>query len=216
MTRIPSLLIASHFGPTLIVVTTSFILSVSQYPATSAARIALAIFAGQLVVGWSNDLIDLPLDQAAGRESKPLVAGEITPSILQRYIVAALFAATFLSLLSPLGLKGTLVHLLGLLSATLYNIRLKSTVLSPLPYVISFGAMPWAVYLSQSETPPLWLYLGFALFSVAFHFLNVIKDLQWDLNQGVMGLPQRIGRNRSIGVALILIMLALLDVLLLR
>jgi 4-hydroxybenzoate polyprenyltransferase len=216
ISKIRSLLIASHFGPTVIVVTTSFILSVTQFPVANAARIALAIFAGQLVVGWSNDLIDLPLDQAAGRESKPLVAGKITATFLQRCIAAALIAATILSLLSPLGIKGTLVHLLGLLSATLYNIRLKSTVLSPIPYVISFGAMPWAVYLSKSETPPLWLYLGFALFAVAFHFLNVIKDLQWDLNQGVMGLPQRIGRNRSVGVALILIALAALDVLLLR
>jgi hypothetical protein len=83
ISKIRSLLIASHFGPTVIVVTTSFILSVSQFSAASAAKIALAIFAGQLVVGWSNDLIDLPLDKAAGRESKPLVAGRITASFLK-------------------------------------------------------------------------------------------------------------------------------------
>ena len=214
--KILGLLKAAHFGPTVIVVTTSFILALSQYSAAGSARIAVAIFAGQLVVGWSNDLIDLPRDRAAQRIKKPLVRGSITSVLLAKSIWVAATAALILSLLSPLGIRGTLIHFLGLLSATIYNLKLKSTVYSPLPYIISFGAMPWAIYISKGDTPPFWLYSGFALFALAFHFLNVIKDLKWDIDQGVLGLPQRIGRNKSAIVAIALVAAGVLDLLLLR
>lgn len=196
---------ASHFGPTVLVISISFFLSLSQYPASQSLQISLAILAGQCVVGWTNDLVDLPLDRAAGRSKKPLVAGKITTAQLKRAIFVALFFATLLSLLSPLGLVGTLVHALGLLSATFYNLKLKKTLLSVLPYVISFGSLPWAIYLSAGKHPPLWLVLGFIFISSAFHFLNVLKDLDTDIAQGVLGLPQRVGRAGSLGISLALI-----------
>jgi 4-hydroxybenzoate polyprenyltransferase len=82
---------------------------------------------------------------------------------------------------------------------------LKKTVLSVLPYVISFGGLPWAVYLSAGKNPPLWLYLGFILLSSAFHFLNVLKDLEMDISQGVLGLPQRVGKRASLVIAALLV-----------
>jgi 4-hydroxybenzoate polyprenyltransferase len=51
----------------------------------------------------------------------------------------------------------------------------------------------------------MWIFLGFILFSSAFHFLNVLKDLETDLSQNVMGLPQRLGRKASITIAGLLI-----------
>jgi 4-hydroxybenzoate polyprenyltransferase len=70
--------------------------------------------------------------------------------------------------------------------------------------MISFGAMPWAIYISEGKSPTLWLCLGFVIFASAFHFLNVVKDLEWDLKQGINGLPQRLGRNKSIAIAAVL------------
>lgn len=205
---------AAHFGPTLLVVTIAFLVALSQFSYSEALQIAVAIFAGQLVVGWSNDVIDLPLDRAAGRIKKPLVAGSVSIRFLQRSIPLALLAAITLSFLSPLDLQGTLIHLLGILSATAYNLKLKSTILSPIPYVISFGALPWAIYLAAGVNPPTWLFLSFILFSSAFHFLNVLKDLQVDIDQGVDGLPQILGRGKSIAIASSLGLLALLNLLL--
>ena len=201
---------AAHFGPTLIVTTITFVLALSQFSPIDALRVAIAIFAGQLVVGWSNDLIDAPLDIAAQRTKKPIVGKEINPDLLGKSIVFAIFAALLLSLISPLGLIGTLIHFLGLLSATLYNLKLKSTILSPVPYIVSFGALPWAIYLPTGNQPPLWLFIGFMLISVAFHFFNVLKDFQWDINQGVLGLPQRLGRNASLVISISLVISALL------
>ena len=200
---------AAHFGPTLIVTTTTFLLALSQYSIIEALRFAIAIFAGQLVVGWSNDLIDAPLDIAARRTKKPIVGKEIDINQLRKSIVFALFAALLLSLISPLGLTGTLIHFLGLLSATLYNLKLKSTILSPLPYIVSFGALPWAIYLPTGNQPPLWLFIDFMLIAVAFHFFNVLKDFQWDINQGVLGLPQRLGRKTSLVISISLVISAI-------
>ena len=196
---------AAHFGPTVMVTTITFLLALSQFSPIDAIRVAVAIFAGQLVVGWSNDFVDAPLDIAAKRTTKPIVSKEIHPDLLRKSIVFALFAALLLSLISPLGLIGTLIHFLGILSATLYNLKLKSTILSPLPYMISFGALPWAIYLPTGNQPPLWLFIDFMLISVAFHFFNVLKDFQWDINQGVLGLPQRISKKASLVISISLV-----------
>jgi 4-hydroxybenzoate polyprenyltransferase len=201
---------AAHFGPTVIVTTITFLLALSQYSLIDSLRVAIAIFAGQLVVGWSNDFIDAPLDIAAQRSKKPIVSKEINPEQLKKSIFGALFAALILSLFSPLGLTGTLIHFLGILSATFYNLKLKSTILSPFPYIVSFGALPWAIYLPAGNQPPLWLFIDFMLIAVAFHFFNVLKDFQSDINQGVLGLPQRLGRNASLVISISLVISAIL------
>jgi 4-hydroxybenzoate polyprenyltransferase len=201
---------AAHFGPTIIVTATTFLLALSQYSLIDSIRVAIAIFAGQLVVGWSNDFIDAPLDIAAQRTKKPIVSKEINPEQLKKSIFGALFVALILSLFSPLGLTGTLIHFLGILSATFYNLKLKSTILSPIPYIVSFGALPWAIYLPVGNQPPLWLFIDFMLIAVAFHFFNVLKDFQWDINQGVLGLPQRLGRNVSSIVSISLVVSAVI------
>ena len=201
---------AAHFGPTVIVTTITFLLALSQYSLIDSLRVAIAIFAGQLVVGWSNDFIDAPLDIAAQRSKKPIVSKEINPEQLKKSIFGALFVALILSLFSPLGLTGTLIHFLGILSATIYNFKLKPTVLSPLPFIVSFGALPWAIYLPVGNQPPLWLFIDFMLIAVAFHFFNVLKDFQWDINQGVLGLPQRLGRNVSSIVSISLVVSAVI------
>ena len=185
-----------------------------QYQSVDSLGIAIAILAGQCVVGWTNELVDYSLDAAAVRSKKPLVGGLVTTNQLRIAISIALFMALLLSLISPLGVIGTLVHALLLLSATMYNLYLKKTVFSVLPYVISFGGLPWAVYLSAGKNPPSWLVLGFIFFSSSFHFLNVLKDLETDVAQGVLGLPQQVGRTASLLIASLLFIAGLLSVLL--
>jgi 4-hydroxybenzoate polyprenyltransferase len=192
---------AAHFGPTVLVVGITFVLAVTQFSISDAAFIALAFLLGQLVVGWTNDLVDFPRDKAAMRFNKPLVAGNITELTLRISIAIALVGALIISLLSPLGIDGTAIHFLGLLSATAYNVKLKSTVFSVVPYIFSSGARP-----------PTWIVLGFILFASAFHFLNVLKDLESDVAQQVMGLPQVMGRKKSIVTAALLAVLGIVDV----
>ncbi len=194
---------ATHFGPMLLVVTISFCLAISQMSFPKSFEIALAILAGQCVVGWTNDLVDHPRDHAAGRMKKPLVHEAVSRRELQIGVRIALAAAILLSFLGPLGVKGGLLHMLGIGSATAYNFGVKGTLFSPLPYAIAFGALPWAIYLAAGKHPPVWLYVDFILVSLSFHFLNVIKDLEWDRHQNVLGLPQKIGRKLSLWMAVV-------------
>ena len=210
--KVMGLLKASHFGPTLLVVAITCILSLTQFSIRDSIFIAFAILLGQFVVGWSNDLIDFPRDKAAGRIKKPLVAGTITEEALRISLGIALPSALIVSLMSPLGVSGTAIHFIGLLSATAYNFKLKSTLLSVVPYIVSFGALPWAIYVASGNTPPTWIVLGFILFASAFHFLNVIKDLEADIDQKVMGLPQVLGQKKSIAVAALLGALGIVNV----
>lgn len=203
---------ATHFGPTVLVVSMTFLLSLTQFSIRESAFIAFAILLGQFVVGWSNDLIDFPSDEAAMRLKKPLVAGSITETTLKISLGIALPSALIVSLLSPLGVSGTAIHFVGLLSATAYNFKLKSTLLSVVPFMVSFGALPWAIYVAADSTPPTWLVLAFVLFTSAFHFLNVLKDIDTDIEQDVMGLPQVLGRQKSIAMAALLAGLGILDV----
>ncbi len=192
---------ATHFGPTVLVVSISFILAITQLSFPKSFEIAVAILAGQCVVGWTNELVDHSRDEEAGRQKKPLVAGSVSRKQLQIGIAIALASAILFSFLGPLGSRGGWLHMLGLASATIYNFWAKSTWLSPIPYAISFGALPWAIYAAANRYPPVWLIINFVLVSVSFHFLNVIKDLEWDLKQGILGSPQRIGKNKSLWTA---------------
>jgi 4-hydroxybenzoate polyprenyltransferase len=54
------------------------------------------------------------------------------------------------------------------------------------------------------------MWLGGALWGMAAHFINVIKDMDQDQQSGINGLPQRLGKRRSIVAAVVLIALGLL------
>jgi 4-hydroxybenzoate polyprenyltransferase len=53
------------------------------------------------------------------------------------------------------------------------------------------------------------MWAGGALFGMAAHFLNVLKDMDQDHASGIKGLPQRCGKTGSIIAAVTLIALAI-------
>ena len=207
---------ATHFGPTLLVCAAAFFLAFSQFTLGNSLEITLAIFCGQCTVGWSNELIDQESDRLANRMNKPLVAMIIHATTLRNLTFLSLGLALLLSLVGPLGLIGSAFHILGIGSAMAYNFGIKRTAFSFLPYLISFGAMPWAIYKGNGKSPPLWLYSAFALFTIAFHFLNVIKDMDNDREQAIFGLPQRLGTKISAIIAGALFLCGAIDVVLFR
>jgi 1,4-dihydroxy-2-naphthoate octaprenyltransferase len=59
--------------------------------------------------------------------------------------------------------------------------------------------------------PPLWVLTVGSLLGVAFHFLNVLKDLSADQESRIGGLPQRVGKVASITlIALLMIVVVLI------
>jgi 4-hydroxybenzoate polyprenyltransferase len=171
--------------------------------------IAFGVFCGQLVVGWSNDLIDYQDDARHNRLNKPLVAGLITPKYLQRWLQVMLPIAILVNLFGPLGFIGGGLSLFAIGWAVAYNFSFKFNVFSPLPYAVAFAALPSCMALSKDQMPPVWMWLGGALFGVAAHFLNVIKDMKQDNQSGIKGLPQRVGTKASAVIAVVLIATAI-------
>lgn len=165
------------------------------------ALTAAAVAAGQLSVGWSNDRADLRRDRATGRRDKPLATGVLPAAAVTRAAVGALLLCVPLSLAA--GPLAGAAHLVGVGAAWAYNLRLKATAASWVPYALAFGLLPAFVTLALpgGPWPPLWLAGAAALLGAGAHFANVLPDIADDLATGVRGLPQRLGARRSAAVA---------------
>ena len=162
-------------------------------------------------MGWTNDLYDYQDDLRHHRTNKPLVAGLITASQPRKWVYFMTPFSLLANLAGPLGIKGGLVYMLGIACGLAYNFYFKFTLFSPLPYAIAFAALPSSIAISKLSTPPTWIWLGGALFGMAAHFINVIKDMEQDQKSGIKGLPQRLGKKNSILVAVLLIALGILN-----
>lgn len=163
--------------------------------ARQVALVGAAVLAGQLSVGWLNDYLDAPRDVAAGRTSKPIVAGRASRRAVGLAAVVAGVCCVPLSL--SVGLVAGSVHLVAVVSALAYDVWLKSTVVSVLPYLVSFGLLPVFVVLAESHRPAWWLPTAGALLGAGAHFANVLPDLAGDAATGVRGLPHRLGATTS-------------------
>lgn len=206
-TQIVGLAKASHFGPSILVTSLSYFFAQLYWQPGSALIIALGFFSGQLIVGWSNDLIDYADDLSHQRVNKPLVAGLITRKFLQSWLAFMIPIALVTNLFGPLGFVGGGLSIFAIIWALGYNFYFKFNIFSPLPYAVAFAILPSCMAYSQDKTPPTWMWLGGALFGMAAHFLNVLKDMDQDHASGIKGLPQRCGKTGSIIAATILIAL---------
>ena len=191
---------AAHLGPALAVTVLAGLLAAAQQlgPGRGALVVA-AVLAGQLSVGWSNDLIDLERDRRAGRTDKPIANGEVSATLVRASCAVAVAACVVLSL--ACGVVAGLVHLGCVAAAWAYNLGLKSTTWSWLPYAVAFGGLTAFVSLADGQAPPWWWPVGAALLGVGAHLLNVLPDLDDDAATGVHGLPHALGRRRIAPVA---------------
>jgi len=207
---IPVLLLrAAHPVPALAVTVLSGLLAVAvDLPPERTVLVVAAVLTGQLSIGWSNDLLDRERDRAVGRTDKPLATGAL-PAGVTRIAVAVVVVLTV-----PLGLACGLaagaVHLVCTAAGWIYNLGLKATAWSWLPYAVCFGGIPVFVALADrpSGLPPLWIPVTGALLGVGAHFLNVLPDLGDDAATGVRGLPHRVGARWSPAVATAVLVLA--------
>lgn len=195
------LLRSSHPGPTLLVTLVAWLLATPLWRPDSAFLIALTVLTGQLCIGWTNDLCDVEDDRSQHRLNKPIATGEITARTVLHATLISLGLCIILSLFGPLGIRGGLVHLLGVGSGLSYNFYFKRTWLSPMPYLIAFAALPSCIVLSKNSTVPLWLIFVGAIFGIAAHFANVLKDIEPDRAAGILGAPQLLGTRASLLIA---------------
>jgi 4-hydroxybenzoate polyprenyltransferase len=159
--------------------------------------VGLAVLAQQFSVGLSNDWLDAGKDSAVNRTDKPVAQGMVSIPIVKTasLVAAAISLALALTLGSP-----TFLWMIPMLAiGWVYNLGLKSSGFSVVPYIIGFGILPAFVTLAGSEPslPPAWVILVAALFGVAAHFANVLPDLIEDKQTGVKALPHILGQRFS-------------------
>lgn len=207
--RTRALLRACHPEPTAAVTLVATALAVAtgrDLPGTLG--VAVAVLTGQLSVGWCNDWADAGRDATTRRADKPLAAGLLARRTVGGAAVGALLVCVPLSLLS--GAVAGSVHLAAVASAWSYDLLLKRTALSVLPFTVSFGLLPAYVVLGLpgGPVPPWWLVAAGALLGSGAHFANVLPDLVDDAATGVRGLPHRLGSAGTVAASALLLLAA--------
>lgn len=189
-----------HPAPTAAVTLVTALLCVGAGGSASTTLLAtVTVLTGQLSIGWSNDWLDAGRD--AGRSDKPVATGAVAPTTLRTASLVALALTVVLSVAWPQGLW----QLVLVASGWLYNVGVKATAWSPLPYAVGFAALPTYVLVLVGVEVTWWLPACGALLGVAAHFANVAPDIETDRAHGVEGLPQRVGATRSLVVSLVLL-----------
>jgi len=193
-TLVRALALSCHPIPSLAVTAlTAGLAGLAGLPLDRGILVTSAIFTGQLSIGWSNDYIDAEPDAAVRRTDKPVASGTVAPRVAG--IAAGVALVLMLALSGALGWPGGGAALVATACGWAYNLGLKATVLSWLPYAIAFGMLPAVATLSTSAPrwPAPWALAAGALLGVAAHLANVLPDLGQDADTGVQGLPHRLG-----------------------
>lgn len=194
-----------HPEPTVAVTAMVTALAVTTGRSVSGVLlVAAAVLTGQLSIGWLNDHLDAGRDRAVGRTDKPAAAGTIPARTVGVAAVVAAVLCVPLSLASGLLAGG--LHLVAVAAGLAYDLGLKATRWSVVPYAVCFGLLPVFVVLGADAPPPWWLPVAGALLGSGAHFANVLPDLDDDLSTGVSGLPHRLGAagSRAAAAALLL------------
>ncbi len=198
------LLRACHPMPTVAV--TGFALALAVAAGGSPGQVTavvVAVLSGQLAIGWANDAVDADRDTAAGRTDKPVATG----AVRRATVTAAALAATAVTVPASLALGPVpaVAHLLGVAAGLAYDLGLKATWASPLPYLVFFGLLPLVAATAAGAAPSAVLCVVGAVVGLAAHLANTVPDAAEDAAAGVRGLPQLLGPGRSRAAAALLV-----------
>jgi 4-hydroxybenzoate polyprenyltransferase len=198
--RVRSLIFLGHPGPSILVtVVFVAIAGLAGRGVPDGMRIlqlAGAMLPIQLCIGVINDVVDLPAD-AVAQPYKPLVHG-VLPRSTAAWIGAILGAIGLGSAATiNLGTLGLGVAALG--AGLAYDIGLRRTVLSWVPWWGGMAVLPLMAYASAGSIPSRLLVLIplAALIATGLHIANALPDIDTDRTAGVASLPVVIGRRTA-------------------
>ncbi len=158
--------------------------------------VAATVLTGAATVGWVGAVVDRERDRRAGRTDRPVAMGRVEPGTVTFATACAVLLLVPLSMAN--GTAAGLAFLAAVLSLWLYHLALARTVLSPLPWAVSFGLLP--AFLSygglggglHGGPPTIAMTLLTALLGVGLHVLAVLPGLVGDNETGARHLPLRI------------------------
>ncbi len=168
----------------------------SGRPAREAGLVFLTVLVGQTMLGWDNDLVDRARDDRHETPGKPIAQGLLDPGTVWFSVTCALLLVVPLSLSA--GPRAGGAYLIALAIGFVGNRFLRGSVLSFLPWLLSFGL--WPVYLTYggwngvpSDTPPTVTATVLAgLLGLGIHVLRALPGLVPDNLDGQRSLPLRL------------------------
>jgi 4-hydroxybenzoate polyprenyltransferase len=148
----------------------------------------------QAAIGALNDLVDAPRD--AGRKpGKPIPAGVVAPA--EARLVVAVAAAGGLGISLPSGVPAFLVGGLILAIGAAYDLRLKGTPWSWLPFAAGIPLLPvyaWIGATGMLPAPFAVLLPAAFLAGAALAIANALVDVERDRDAGITSIAAHLGQ----------------------
>lgn len=192
-----------HPWPVLMVMlatTMLALLAMREFNLLRLLTVLLTVFTSQYAIGALNEYCDRDLDRAAQRP-KPIVEGLVSPTVALWLAIASFGLMVLLAASS-----GPLLFALCLAaggSGLLYDLGLKRTWFSWLPYFISFPLLPiWVGSAMRGgfEARLLWIVPVLGSLVIGLHLGNSLPDVELDRQQGSRSLSVVLGLRRGIRV----------------
>jgi 4-hydroxybenzoate polyprenyltransferase len=178
-----------------------------------AVRLAVSMTLFQFSIGALNDLVDAPRDEGR-RPAKPIPDGMVTEATAIAIVVAG--AGLGLILAAPSGPVVVVVGMAGLAIGYAYDLRLKGTAWSWLPFAIGIPLIPVFAWLGVTGTLPARFLVLLPLTVAAGSALaiaNARADMEVDRAAGTGSVAIGLGEERSwavhAGLAAIVVVVAL-------
>jgi len=194
----------THPLPTLLnAIAAAALAMVAGAPSRAAALVALTMLGVHAFIGATNDFIDR--DQDVGRPEKPLAHGQLPPRAA--VLMAAAGLTTGLAAGAQVSWLTLLLAALGALVGFTYNIWMKRTALSWLPFAVGVSIVPafaWSTVSSVLPAPILTLSLVALPGGAALALQNSLADRVLDAERGMRSVAVRLGETRAFGALVVL------------
>jgi 4-hydroxybenzoate polyprenyltransferase len=197
-------LLLPHLAPVLVVELATAAFAVIAWsgvpPAHILGPLVLAMLGGQLAIGATNELVDLPFD-TVGKPRKPLPSADVSIHGAQVMVFAGLIMMVAFGWCFGILALGLLAAGTGLGLA--YDLWFKRTVWSWVPYLLALPLLPIWVFASLGKPEPklLLLYPLGALATVGVHFAQALPDVAIDRATGLPTATSRLGEWATFVVA---------------
>lgn len=212
MTNLPALVRLAHPLPTALNAAVAAGLTlVAGGRSDQAALAAITMLGVHTSIGALNDLLDRRTD--LGRVEKPLATGEVSERTARTVIATG--AAIGLGAASMLGALSLQIAALGATLGYLYDVGIKRTWASFLPFAFGVALIPLFAWSAASREPSMHILLLSAAAipgGSALALQNALADFRLDAETGMRGVVVRIGERLARVTAAVLHLIAWLIV----
>ncbi len=166
-------------------------------PVPAAVRLGVAMVGFQFSIGALNDLRDAPAD-AGQKLRKPIPLALV--GVGEAWVVWAAGLAAGALLSAQAGPATLAIGLAGASAGYLYDLRLKGTALSWLPFALGIPLLPVFAWVGATGGLPGVFVLVLPLAALAGSGLavaNALGDLERDQAAGVSSIATRLGLSRA-------------------